>query len=151
METAVRRERSETLETQLYGGSMVNARDLEALQQEAANVRHMLGRDEALSLDLSIQAEESQTKCASLSLELAEIKARWEMQQAELNRKVSELRAEQSNTNSSGNSWPEDWTKQHCNVTRRCESQKGAAPSPGWSATSAKAAGCRCPPNCASG
>ena len=90
-----RRERTEVLETQLYDGSMINARDLEALQHEAASTRHLLEQDEALSLELSIQVEESRSRCASLDQQLSEIRARWEVQQVELNRKVNELRAEQ--------------------------------------------------------
>jgi predicted nucleic acid-binding Zn-ribbon protein len=74
---------------------MVNARDLEALQHEAASVRHLLEQDEALSLELSIQLEESQTRRASLGQQLTDTKGRWEVQQAELNRRVAELRAEQ--------------------------------------------------------
>ena len=96
METEARRERSEVLETQLYDGTLTSARDLEALQQEAANVRHQLEQDDALSLELSIQAEESQTKCANLSQELSEAKARWEVKQVEINRRVADLRVEQS-------------------------------------------------------
>ena len=95
MESESRRERSDTLETQLYDGSMTNARDLEALQQEAANVRHQLEQDEALSLELSIQAEESHSKCENLTRELTEARARWEVQQVELNQRLSELRVEQ--------------------------------------------------------
>ena len=95
LESEARRKRSETLETQLYDGSMTNARDLEALQQEAANVRHALEQDESLSLELSIQAEELQTRCANLDRELAEAKSRWEGQQAELNQRVSGLRVQQ--------------------------------------------------------
>ena len=91
-----RRERTETLETQLYDGSMVNARDLEALQHEAASVRHLLEQDEALSLELSIQVEESRSRCGELDGQLSEIKARWEVQQVELNKRIAELRAEQS-------------------------------------------------------
>ena len=90
-----RRERTEVLETQLYDGSMINARDLEALQHEAASTRHLLEQDEALSLELSIQVEESRSRCASLDQQLSETRARWEVQQVELNRKVNELRAEQ--------------------------------------------------------
>ena len=96
METESRRERTEVLETQLYDGSMTNARDLEAMQQEAVNVRHLLEQGEALSLELSIQAEESQMRCASLSQELTETKTHWEAQQVELNRRVAGLRAEQN-------------------------------------------------------
>ena len=96
METAVRRERSESLEARLYDGSMVNPRDLESLQQEAANVRNLLEQNEAMSLELSIQIEESQTRCAELSIELTGVKARWETRQDELNRMVSSLQAERS-------------------------------------------------------
>ena len=96
LEAESRRERSEVLETQLYDGSLTNARDLEALQIEAANVRHLIEQDEALSLELSIQIEEAQSKCASLTLELTEVKARWEVQQVELNERAAALRAEQS-------------------------------------------------------
>ena len=96
MELEARRERTESLETQLYGGSMVNARDLEALQLEAANVRHLLEQDEAMSLELSIQVEESRSRCGSLDQQLSETRARWEAQQVELNQRVEQLRAERS-------------------------------------------------------
>ncbi len=96
MESESRRERSAILETQLYDGSLTNARDLEALQQEAASVRHLLEQDEALALELSIQIEEAQSKCANLTLELNEIKGRWEVQQVKLNERATALRAEQS-------------------------------------------------------
>ncbi len=90
-----RRERTETLEGQLYDGSMVSARDLEALQHEFSNARQLLEQDEALSLELSIQLEETSLRCAALRLELVESKERWEAQRVQLNRKVDELRAEQ--------------------------------------------------------
>ena len=90
-----RRERTEALETQLYDGTMVNARDLEALQHEAASVRHLLEQDEALSLELSIQVEEYRSRCGELNEQLSETRARWDVQQVELNRRIAELRAEQ--------------------------------------------------------
>ena len=95
LEMESRRERTETLEGQLYNGSMVNARDLEALQQEVSNVRRQLEQDEALSLELSIQLEETGLRCAALRLQLSETKERWEAQRNELNRKVADLRSEQ--------------------------------------------------------
>ncbi len=94
METSVRRERSESLESRLYDGSMVNARDLESLQHEAANVRSLLEQNEAMSLELSIQLEESQTRCAELHIELTEVKTRWEARRGELNQMVSSLNTE---------------------------------------------------------
>ncbi len=96
LETAVRRERSESLESRLYDGSMVNARDLESLQHEAANVRSLLEQNEAIFLDLAIQLEESQTRCAELHIELTEAKSRWESRRVELNRIVGDLRAQLS-------------------------------------------------------
>lgn len=95
MESEARRERTEALETQLYDGSLINARDLEALQLEVANVRHLLEQDEALSLELSIQVEETRSRCANLTQQLTDTRARWEVQQVELNRRVAELRGEQ--------------------------------------------------------
>ena len=94
METAVRRERSESLESRLYDGSMVNARDLESLQHEAANVRALLEQNEAMSLELSIQLEETQTRCAELHIELTETKTRWEARRGELTQIVTDLTTE---------------------------------------------------------
>ena len=95
VELDARRERTDTLETQLYDGSMINARDLEALQHEVATVRQLLEQDEAMSLELSIQVEESRSRCGSLDQELSDAKARWEVQQVELNQRIEGLRAEQ--------------------------------------------------------
>ena len=95
IEIETRRERVGALEAQLYEGSLVSARDLEALQNEVTNNRHLLEQDEALSLELSIQLEELMTRCAGLTQQLRETRARWEVQQVELNRRVEELRAEQ--------------------------------------------------------
>ena len=96
METDVRRERSESLESRLYDGSLVSARDLESLQHEAANARRLLDQNEAMSLELSIQLEASQTRCAQLSIELNEVKTRWGTRRDELNKIAVDLRAERS-------------------------------------------------------
>ena len=95
MDIETRRERTEVLETQLYDGSMTNARDLEALQHEAASVRHLLEQDESMSLELSIQVEEARSRGGNLNQQLAETRALWESQQVQLNQRVEELRAEQ--------------------------------------------------------
>ena len=52
-------------------------------------------QDEALSLELSIQVEETRSRCANLTQQLTDTRARWEVQQVELNRRVAELRGEQ--------------------------------------------------------
>ena len=94
METELRRERSESLETRLYDGTTINARDLESLQHEAANARRLLEQNEAMLLELSIQIEASQTRCAQLSIELNDVKTRWETRRDELNNTVSALQEE---------------------------------------------------------
>ena len=94
IEIEARRERTGALETQLYDGLTLNARDLEALQHEVANVRHLLEQDEALSLELSIQAEEYLSRCAILRQQLDEARSRWDVQRIELNRRVEQLRSE---------------------------------------------------------
>ena len=94
MESETHRERSQTLETQLYDGSMTNPRDLESLQLETVNVRHQLEQDEAAMLELSIQAEESQSKYTELDQELAETRQIWDSRQVELNHLIKNLTQE---------------------------------------------------------
>ena len=96
IETETRRERSESLESRLYDGTTINARDLESLQHEAASARRQLDQNEAMSLELSIQIEASQTRCAQLSIELNEVKSVWEAKRDELNRMLADLRSEHS-------------------------------------------------------
>ena len=103
LDAETRQARSETLETQLYDGSMTSVRDLEALQQEAATMRQTLERDEAVFLELSIQLEESQTRCADLGRELAETKARWEVRQVEITTLIKELLVEREDCESQRN------------------------------------------------
>lgn len=95
METAVRRERSQLLEARLYDGSIANIRDLESLRQESDSVRRLLEQNETLSLELSIEIEDAQARCAALSHQLAEAKARWQSQQADLSNTITQLRARQ--------------------------------------------------------
>ena len=95
METAVRRERAESLEARLYDGSTVNARDLEPLQQEADSVRRLLEQNEALALELTIEIEDAQARCANLSNQLAEAQARGQARREELTHHIAQLRAEQ--------------------------------------------------------
>ena len=92
LEAETHRERSQTLETQLYDGTMTNPRDLETLEQEATKVRQLLEQEEATLLELSLQAEEAQSKCAELDRELVEARTRWDARQAELNQIIKELR-----------------------------------------------------------
>ena len=87
-------ERSQALETWLYDGSITNARDLENIQQEAANVSRQLAQEEAALLDLSIQAEESRTKHADLDRKLTDTRAQWEGRKEELQQVLEGLAEE---------------------------------------------------------
>ena len=90
-ETESQRQRSANLDTQLYGGSVENPRDLEALQLEANNVRHTLEQMDVRLLELSLQAEDARSRIATLEQELAETQAAWETRQAELWQQLEEL------------------------------------------------------------
>ena len=91
LETESQRERSSHLDTQLYGGDVANPRDLEALQLEAANVRHQLEQQDVRLLELSLQAEDARNRIATLEQELADTQAAWEARQAELWEQLEEL------------------------------------------------------------
>ena len=91
LETESQRERSSHLDTQLYGGDVANPRDLEALQLEAANVRHQLEQQDVRLLELSLQAEDARNRIAALEQELANTQAAWEARQAELWEQLEEL------------------------------------------------------------
>ena len=88
LETESVRERSARLDAQLYSGEITNPRDLEALEQEAKQVRGLLEKQDAELLELSVQAEESQNKRDSLEKELADNRATWESRQTELQSQV---------------------------------------------------------------
>ena len=90
-ETESQRQRSTSLDNQLYSGELDNPRDLEALQLEANNVRHMLEQMDVRLLELSLQAEDARSGIATLEQELSETQAAWETRQAELWQQLEEL------------------------------------------------------------
>lgn len=92
----VQRERSTRLDDQLYGGSVTNPRDLESLEQEAANARAALEKLDGELVEISLLAEESQSKCDSLEKELAEISSAWERRRAELEDELARSNSESS-------------------------------------------------------
>ncbi len=85
------RERSASLDQQLYSGEIANPRDLEALQLEANNVRHQLEQQDVKLLELSLQAEDTRSLIAASENKLAETQAAWETRQAELWAQLEEL------------------------------------------------------------
>jgi predicted nucleic acid-binding Zn-ribbon protein len=90
-ETESQRERSNNLDTQLYGGDVANPRDLEALQLEANNVRHLLEQMDVRLLELSLQAEDARSSISGLEQELSGTQTAWDTRQAELWKQLEEL------------------------------------------------------------
>ena len=92
----IQRERSTRLDDQLYGGSITNPRDLESLEQEAANVRAALEKLDGGITELSLLAEESQSKCDAMEKELAGITSAWDRRRAELEGEIQKHDLEMS-------------------------------------------------------
>ncbi len=89
------RERSAHLDEQLYGGAVANPRDLESLEQEAGRARDLVQRQAAELLELSEQAEESQSNHTAMTQQLADVRSAWQTREAELKEQSVRLNAEQ--------------------------------------------------------
>ena len=85
------RERLNHLETQLYGGDIVNPRELETLQLEVNNTRHQLEQQDVRLLELSLQAEDTRSRIETLERDLTDTQAAWETRQMELWIQLEEL------------------------------------------------------------
>ena len=94
LEAETQKERSETLNSQLYGGEVTNPRDLESLEREASNVLRLVEQQEAALLEISGKIEEAQTKRNELESKLGEAKAAWKVRQSELQSALKELSTE---------------------------------------------------------
>ena len=92
----IQRERSTRLDEQLYGGSITNPRDLERLEQEASNARGALEKLDGELIELTLQAEESQSNCDSMEKELADTTSAWETRRAELEDELQKSNSEMS-------------------------------------------------------
>ena len=78
------RDRVNYLEGQLYGGEIVNPRELETLQLEVNNTRHQLEQVDVRLLELSLQAEDAHGRIADQEQQLAETQSAWETRQVQL-------------------------------------------------------------------
>ena len=92
----IQRERSTRLDEQLYGGSITNPRDLESLEQEASNARGNLEKLDGQLIELTLQAEESQSNCDSMEKELADTTSAWETRRAALEDELKKSNSERS-------------------------------------------------------
>lgn len=90
-EAARLRDRVNYLEGQLYGGDIVNPRELETLQLEVNNTRHQLEQQDVRLLELSLQAEDTRNRIETLERDLADTQAAWETRQTELWIQLEEL------------------------------------------------------------
>ena len=96
LEAETQKERSETLNSQLYGGEVTNPRDLESLEREAANVLHQVEQQETALAEITVKIEEAQTKKSELESKLEEAKAAWRARQSKLKASLKELNAERT-------------------------------------------------------
>ena len=94
LEAKTQKERSETLNSQLYGGEVTNPRDLESLEREASNVLQLVEQQESALAAISTKIEEAQTKKTELESKLGEAKAAWEARRSELQAALKNLNAE---------------------------------------------------------
>ena len=96
LEADSQKERSETLNSQLYGGEVTNPRDLESLEQEATNVLQLVAQQETALAEITVKVEEAQTKKSELESKLDEAKAAWGIRRTELTASLKELDAEKA-------------------------------------------------------
>ncbi|MDA0265230.1 MAG: C4-type zinc ribbon domain-containing protein [Chloroflexi bacterium] len=96
LDVETQRERSETLNSQLYGGEITNPRDLENLEREAQNVRKLLEQHETALSKISERIEEIQNRKSELETRLSDARAAWEVRQAELQATIKGLDDERS-------------------------------------------------------
>ena len=96
LEAATQKERSETLNSQLYGGEITNPRDLENLEREASNVLQLIEQQENALSEMTTKIEEAQSKKLELEGKLSEAKAAWKVRQSELKAEIEGLTAERA-------------------------------------------------------
>ena len=94
LEAETQKERSATLNNQLYGGEITNPRDLESLEHEHSNVLRSIEEHEAALEDISEKIAVAQFRKSELEDKLDEAKAAWEIRQAELEASLKELLTE---------------------------------------------------------
>ena len=90
LEADSQKERSESLNSQLYGGEVTNPRDLESLEREASNVLVIVEQQESALAEITVKVEEAQTKKSKLESKLDEAKAAWEIRRTELQASLKE-------------------------------------------------------------
>ena len=96
LEAETQKDRSESLNSQLYGGEITNPRDLESLEREASNVRLLVEQHETTLSEITEKIEEAQIKKSELETKLDEARAAWQIRQAELQAAIKKLNTERA-------------------------------------------------------
>ena len=96
LESESQKERSESLNSQLYGGEVTNPRDLESLEREASKVRQLVEQQETTLSDIKERIEEAQNRKTELHTKLEEARTAWGARQAELQAAIETLNAEKA-------------------------------------------------------
>jgi len=91
LESESHKERSDSLNSQLYGGEITNPRDLESLEREASSVRQLVEQQESALSEIKDQIEAAQTRKTELQSKLEEVRTAWGIRQAELQSAIKEL------------------------------------------------------------
>ena len=109
LEAESHKERSESLNSQLYGGEITNPRDLESLEREASNVRVLVERQESAISDIKDQIEQAQSRKSQLQFKLDEVRTAWEIRQAELQELIKALKAQREGFEGQRSKLTEGW------------------------------------------
>ena len=91
LEAETQKDRSETLNSQLYGGEITNPRDLESLEHEHSNVLKLIEQHEAAWDNIADKVAVAQFKKSELEDKLDEARAAWQIRQTELQDSLKEL------------------------------------------------------------
>jgi len=96
LESESHKERSESLNSQLYGGEITNPRDLESLEREASNVRQLVEKQETSLSEMRERIEEAQNSRTELETKLEEVRTARGIRQTELRAEIKELSKERA-------------------------------------------------------
>ena len=90
------RQRSQTLEGQLFSGDISNPRDLASLELESSNVKAQVDHKDIQLLELSVRAQDTRNRISAHQEELSSAQATWDKRHAELNVQIKSLTEEET-------------------------------------------------------
>ena len=122
LEAESQKERSETLNSQLYGGEITNPRDLESLEREASNVRRLVEQQETTLTEIADRIEQAESRKTELRSKLEEVRNAWGIRKAELLQAIKELKAKRAGFEGQRSKLTEGWdptSLQHYETLRK--------------------------------